>query len=186
MKNTDPPHRTRHTTAPPAAPRSNARKPRLTPELHRFIQRMGGYFERSGVPPIGGRILGLLMISHVPLSAEEIASTLKISRGSISTNFRLLEAGGLAERYTSHADRATYYLFPDTAWEQALVLGLRRAQDFRHIVRDGLLALPQDDTARWHLLRGVEYSDLVIEFFERQIEEWRAHHHKAARLVATR
>ncbi len=186
MKNTDPPHRTRHMTARPAAARLNARKPRLTPELHRFIQRMGGYFERSGVPPIGGRILGLLMISHVPLSAEEIASTLKISRGSISTNFRVLEAGGLAERYTSHTDRNTYYVFPDTAWEQAMVLGLRRAQDFKHIVQDGLLALSQEDTARWHLLRGVEYSDLVIHFFERQLEEWRTHHQKAARFTATR
>jgi len=186
MKKDDPPHRTSHRTAPRSAARPNGRIPKLTPELHRVIQRMGGYFERSGVPPIGGRILGLLMISHVPLSAEEIAATLHISRASISTNFRVLEAAGLAERYTSHTDRATYYLFPDTAWEQAMVLGLRRAQDFRHIVQDGLLALPQEDAARWHLLRGVEYADLVIQFFQRQIEEWRTHHQKAARFTATR
>ncbi len=173
MKNTDPPHRNGHRP-------SSAGKHRLqvAPELHRFIQHMGGYFESSGVPPIGGRILGLLMIAHEPMSAEDIASVLNVSRASISTNFRVLAAAGLAERYTSHADRTTYYVFPDTAWEQAMVLGARRAQSFKRIVQEGLAAMPPKDAARTHLMRGTEYADLVIEFFQRQIDEWRTHHQK--------
>ncbi len=161
--------------APPTRPAL-----RLTPELHRFIQHMGGYFESSGVPPIGGRILGLLMIAHQPLSAEEIASLLNVSRASVSTNFRVLSAGGLAERFTSHADRVTYYVFPDTAWEQAMVLGARRAQSFKRIVQEGLAGMSQKDAARSNLLRGIEYADLVLEFFQRQLDEWRTHHQKKA------
>ena len=92
MKNTDPPNGKSH-------------KLKLTPELHRFIQRMGGYFESSGVPPIGGLILGLLMLAHEPLSAEDIASSLKVSRASVSTNFRVLLATGLIEKHTDRADR---------------------------------------------------------------------------------
>src|SRR5512135_255295 len=173
MKNTDPPHsngrRSPRSLKGDAANGPHAPGRRLTPELHRFIQHMGGYFESSGVPPIGGRILGLLMIAHEPLSAEDIASVLNVSRASISTNFRVLAAAGLAERYTSHADRTTYYVFPDTAWEQAMVLGARRAQSFKRIVQGGLAALPDKDAARMHLLRGVEYSDMVLEFFQRLI-----------------
>src|SRR5512140_993717 len=101
MKNTDPPHRTRHN--------GNTAGIKLTPELNRFIQHMGAYFEGSGVPRIGGLILGLLIVAHEPLSAEEIASILKISRASVSTNFRILSAAGLAERFTSHDDHVTYY-----------------------------------------------------------------------------
>src|SRR5512140_2592865 len=101
MKNTDPPHRNNH--------RVNPAKVKLTPELSRFIQHMGGYFEGSGVPRIGGLILGLLIIAHEPLSAEQIAAILKISRASVSTNFRILSAAGLAERFTSHDDHVTYY-----------------------------------------------------------------------------
>ncbi len=171
MKNTDPPHRSSH-----SAKRTGRKRPKLSPELHRFVQHMGGYFESSGVPPIGGRILGLLMVTDDPLSAEEIASALNISRASVSTNFKVLAAAGLAERYTSHTDRTTYYTFPDTAWEQAMVLGARRAQSFKRIVEEGLAAMPQKDTARTHLLRGSEYADLVLEFFGRQIEEWRTQH----------
>lgn len=171
MKHTDPPDSKRPT---------KARAFRLTPELHRFIQHMGGYFESAGVPPIGGRILGLLMIAHQPLSAEDMAAILHISRASISTNFRVLAAAGLAERYTSHADRTTYYVFPDTAWEQAMVLGASRAQSFKRIVEEGLAAMPGKDAARSHLLRGVEYADLVLDFFQRQIEEWRTHHQPSA------
>jgi len=182
MKNADPPNTNGHK----ASRSRNAKRPatalKLTPELHRFIQRMGGYFESSGVPPIGGRILGLLMIAHEPLSAEAIASMLNVSRASISTNFRVLAAAGLAERYTSHADRTTYYVFPDTAWEQAMVLGARRAQSFKRIVQEGLTAMPEKDAARWHLMRGTEYADLVIEFFQRQIDEWRTHHQQPARI----
>lgn len=171
MKNTDPPDGNDHRPA-----RNGRKRLKLSPELHRFVQHMGGYFENSGVPPIGGRILGLLMIVNEPLSAEEIASVLNVSRASLSTNFRVLSAAGLAERYTSHMDRTTYYVFPDTAWEQAMILGARRAESFKRIIHEGLAAMPEKDTARSHLLRGSEYAELVIEFFERQIEEWRTHH----------
>ncbi len=181
MKNTDPPDSNGHR---PARRKPARVKPKITPELHRFIEHMGGYFESSGVPPIGGRILGVLMIVDEPLSAEEIASILNVSRASISTNFRVLAAAGLAERHTSHTDRTTYYSFPDTAWEQAMVLGARRAQSFKRIVQQGLAAMPERDTARTHLLRGSEYADVVLEFFQRQIDEWRAHHQARQRIAS--
>lgn len=176
MKNSDPPDRSRHSAKPTAKKRV-----KLSPEMHRFIQHMGGYFESSGVPPIGGRILGLLMVAHEPLSAEEIAAALNVSRASVSTNFRMLSAAGLAERYTNHADRTTYYVFPDTAWEQAMVLNVRRAQNFKRIVQEGLAAMPGKDAARSHLVRGSEYADLVLEFFQRAIEEWRGRETRSGR-----
>ncbi len=175
MKSKHPPPGNGHRAKP-----SGRHRLKLTPELHRFVQHMGGYFESSGVPPIGGRILGLLMVTDDPLSAEEIASALNISRASVSTNFKVLAAAGLAERYTSHTDRTTYYVFPDTAWEQAMVLSARRAQSFKRIVEEGLAAMPEKDAARTHLVRGSEYADLVIEFFGRLIEEWRTHHQRHA------
>ena len=189
MKNLHPPGTNGHKakTRPTASLKESSRQAarpsttlKLTPELHRFIQHMGGYFESSGVPPIGGRILGLLMLAHEPLSAEAIAGMLHVSRASISTNFRVLAAAGLAERFTSHADRTTYYAFPDTAWEQAMILGARRAESFKRIVQEGLAAMPEKDQARWQLMRGTEYADLVIDFFQRQIEEWRTHHQRTA------
>ncbi len=138
MNNTDPPNGKSH-------------KLKLTPELHRFIQRMGGYFESSGVPPIGGLILGLLMLAHEPLSAEDIASSLKVSRASVSTNFRVLLATGLIEKHTDRADRITYYVFPDTALEQAMLLSIQRSLSFKRIIDEGLAAVPEKDVTRQRL-----------------------------------
>jgi len=43
MKNTDPPNQNKFK--------------KLSPELARFIESMGMYFESQGIPRIGGRIL---------------------------------------------------------------------------------------------------------------------------------
>lgn len=60
-----------------------------------FIEKLGVYYEDYGIPRIGGRILGLMLVSGQPLTAEQIATHLKVSRGSVSTNVRLLASGGV-------------------------------------------------------------------------------------------
>jgi DNA-binding transcriptional regulator GbsR (MarR family) len=182
MKNTDPPRRSRHR---PRRRRLAQATPRITPDLHRFIEHMGGYFESSGVPRIGGLILALLILAHEPLSAEQIASILKISRASISTNFRILAAVGLAERFTSHADRIAYYVFPDTAWEQMMAMTIRRVVRFKQIVAEGLRALPQQDAAHDRLIIANEYSDLQIKAIQKVMDEWRTQQRPAPRIASS-
>ena len=182
MKNTAPPGSTSHR---PSRRKPARATPRITPDLHRFIEHMGGYFESSGVPRIGGLILGLLILAHEALSAEEIASILKVSRASVSTNFRILAAAGLAEHFTSHADRRIYYVFPDTAWEQLMAMTIRRVVVFKQIVAEGLRALPQQDAAHDRLVLANEYSDWQIEAIQRVMDEWRTRHRPALPIAAS-
>ncbi len=177
MKNTDPRHRSNHRPS-----RSGRSKPavRLTPELQRFIQHMGGYFEGSGVPRIGGLILGLLIVAHEPLSAEQIAAILKISRASISTNYRVLAAAGLAERFTSHADRNTYYTFPASAWEQILHMGTQRTLVFKRIIHEGLAAVPPQDVAHQRLELADDLSNSLLELYRKVLEDWQVRYSPAA------
>ena len=111
MKNADPPNLNKFK--------------KLSLELTRFIENMGLYFENSGIPRIGGRILGLLMIAHDPLSAEDIAKILKVSRASLSTNLRLLTSSGLVEKTSILHDRNTYYVFSDASLEQRMLVGVQ-------------------------------------------------------------
>src|SRR5258707_3209499 len=98
---------------------------RLSPALQEFVESMGVYFERFALPRIGGRILGLLLIADRPLSLDDMASTLRVSRASISTNMRLLTASSLAEQVSFPGDRRDYYRFgPETS-----VRGLTTAID---------------------------------------------------------
>jgi predicted transcriptional regulator len=162
MKNTDPPHH-------------NHKASKLTPEVHKFIEGMGIYFENQGVPRIGGRILALLMISHDPLSAEELGSILKVSRGSVSTNMRILTAGGLAEKVTIPGDRTTYFEFPPSALEQMVVSRVQSALTFKKIVEQGLTALSTEDFVRHRLEAAIKWTDLIVDTFQDVIVDWRAH-----------
>ncbi|MCG8352640.1 MAG: MarR family transcriptional regulator, partial [Chloroflexales bacterium] len=96
--------------------------PVLTAEVSHFIENMGLYYENQGVPRIGGRILGLLLMTVQQLSAEHIAATLAVSRSSVSTNIRLLLASGLVEKVAFPGDRRDYYRFAPSAWERAIML----------------------------------------------------------------
>lgn len=74
-----------------------------------FIEGMGRRFEEEGVPRIAGRMFGLMMVNEEPCSLDEMAEVLQVSKGSVSSNARLLEQWGVAERTTRPGDRRDYY-----------------------------------------------------------------------------
>lgn len=79
-----------------------------------FIERMGLIAEADGLPRIGGRLFGLLLISDQPRSLDDLADALGASKASISTDARRLLERGIVERVTRPADRRDYYrLAPD-------------------------------------------------------------------------
>jgi DNA-binding MarR family transcriptional regulator len=54
-------------------------------------------------------MLGLLLLTPDELSIDEIAEGLRVSRASVSTNARQLEAWGLVERVSHLGDRRDFY-----------------------------------------------------------------------------
>lgn len=74
-----------------------------------FIERMGINAEADGQARITGRIWGLLMVMGRMLTSAEIAETLKVSRGSVSTNLRLLENLEIIERRSKPGEREIYF-----------------------------------------------------------------------------
>jgi DNA-binding transcriptional regulator GbsR (MarR family) len=79
-----------------------------------FIDLMGRHFEEEGVPRIAGRVFGFLMLGEEPCSLDDIAERLQVSKGSVSTNARLLEDWGVAVRVSRPGDRRDFYrIAPD-------------------------------------------------------------------------
>ncbi len=154
--------------------------PKITPELSRFIEGMGMYFEAQGIPRIGGRMLGLLMVAHRPLSAEDMARMLKVSRGSLSVNFRALLASGMVEKVSAHGDRTTYFVYSNAALEHRTTTGMHATLAFKKLVQDGLAALPPKDPARRHLDASLEWSDMIYAAFERTLADWRERQTRSA------
>jgi DNA-binding transcriptional regulator GbsR (MarR family) len=145
----------------------------LTPELNKFIESMGLYFESFGIPRIGGRMLGLLLVAPEPLSAENISSILKVSRASISTNFRMLLQVGWAEKISFPGDRTTYYIFPENGFEKTFTMEIQAVGTLKRIVDQRLNALSPEDVAHDRLNGLSEWTDFLIEYWQKALIEWR-------------
>jgi len=93
---------------------SSVRRSRRAPSsseaaAERFIESMGLAHEEDRLPRIAGRVMGLLILSPEPVRFDHLAQRLRVSRGSISTNTRLLENMGAIERVTRPGDRRDYF-----------------------------------------------------------------------------
>src|SRR5689334_17285580 len=103
---------------------------KLTAGELELVERLARFYEAQGAPRIGGRVLGLLMLVEGPMSLDELATTLKASRASISTNVRQLAAAGMLDHHTFPGDRRDYYRFSDAAWEQRIHKGVAALRSF--------------------------------------------------------
>ncbi len=146
---------------------------KLTPELHKFIENLGMYFENYGVPRIGGRMLGLLLVTPEPLSAESMSGILKVSRASVSTNLRMLLQVGWAEKASFPGDRTTYYVFPENGFEKTLTLEIQAMSTLKRFVHQGRNALPPGDAARDRLETLANWTDFLTEVWQKALIEWR-------------
>ena len=114
---------------------------RITSASSRFIENMGLHFEDCGIPRIGGRILGLLMISTRPVSSEEMSGALQVSRSSISTNVRSLQMNGLVDKLSLPGERVDFYVFSKETWQRTLEMRLAGILDLKTRGEQGLQSL---------------------------------------------
>ena len=82
-----------------------------------FIDMVGEKAERFGFTRTGGLLKGLLLVTDGPLSLDEMADRLGVSKGSVSTNIRYLERWKVARRVYNRSDRRNYYQIRGDIWE---------------------------------------------------------------------
>lgn len=93
-------------------------------EVRRFIDAGGNTTHAFGLGRLIGRMFALLYLQPRPLSLEEIAAWLEISKASASTTIRHLEQWHAVRHKPIEGDRRDYY---------------EAETEFRVIVREGLL-----------------------------------------------
>ena len=128
-----------------------------------------------GLSHMAGRILAALLVA-VPAeqSAEELAGTLQASRGSISTQTRLLETLGLIERVRKGGDRRTYYRNRPDAWHRTLAESSASLTRLRQMTERGAEIMAGESAAD---RRGIEDSLAFFRFWESELghvlERWK-------------
>jgi DNA-binding transcriptional regulator GbsR (MarR family) len=75
----------------------------------RFVEAMGRISKFWGFNRLMGQLYGLLYLSPEPLSLDQLAEGLRVSKGSVSTNIRAIERWGMVEKVWVKADRKDYY-----------------------------------------------------------------------------
>jgi len=156
----------------------------LSPEIQRLIETIGGYFTQFGLSRIAGRLLGLAMVVDRPLTLDDMALALGVSRASVSTNIRMIKAVGFVDQVTMPNDRRDYYQFSADPWEARLRSNIVSSDMFGSLARRGLavIAEEQDGFVRSHLEDMLDFCEFMIEEERDKLRRWRER--RAQRLAA--
>ena len=82
---------------------------RLTEGQSGFVEGFGHLYARYGVSITFGRLFGLLLVSDGPVSLDEIAEILRISKSGASVAARELQRAGVIRRHGTPGSRRILY-----------------------------------------------------------------------------
>jgi len=91
----------------------------LTPSLSSFVMHFGEMGSRWGFNRTVGQMYALLVVSEQPLSANDIADALSISRGNVSMGLKELQAWQLVKVIHQPGDRKEYFKALGSIWDMA-------------------------------------------------------------------
>jgi DNA-binding transcriptional regulator GbsR (MarR family) len=78
------------------------------------LGRLARFF---GFSEVMGRLYGTLLLSPDPLSLDDLADNLEISKGSVSMNMRALERWGMAKEVWMRGERRKFYAAESDLWQ---------------------------------------------------------------------
>ncbi len=91
----------------------NIKRRILRDDEQRFIQEIASLLAPRGLPPTAGRLYGYLLLSPAPVSLDQIAADLEMSKGGAWNAARMLERCGTARRYGQPGSKRALYGPPD-------------------------------------------------------------------------
>jgi hypothetical protein len=125
-------------------------------QLNEWMERLASHLVPEGIPLIGGRILGYLLVCEPEeRTAAELSEELEASTGSVSTNLKLLVKTGLVRRTTRRGRQAAQYELDAPAWADLVRQRLATIAETRALTALGLRLL-SGDPQRAHRLRTVD------------------------------
>lgn len=83
----------------------------------KFIQAWGTFGSNWGINRTMAQVHALLLVSSVPLSADDIMDALLISRGNANMNIRALIDWGLIYKELKQGERREYFIAEKDIWK---------------------------------------------------------------------
>jgi DNA-binding transcriptional regulator GbsR (MarR family) len=148
--------------------------PEDSPGITQFIENMGLHYQHYGLSRISGRILGLLLVTHQPISSEGMAEALQVSRSSVSTNLRTLLMAGLVEKVSLPGNRVDYFILASGLWQKALEMRMAAITPLKTFAEQALDSLQDEHPARNRMEEMIKWVDLVDSMTQRVRHEWQS------------
>jgi len=89
--------------------KQNVRNIELTAARRRFMDDVGHLYAHYGLSVTFGRAFALLLLREDPISLDDLAAELEVSKSAVSVAARDLERAGVARRLTSPGSRRVLY-----------------------------------------------------------------------------
>ena len=145
----------------------------IKPKEQAFIEQVEDLFVKIfGIPRIGGRILGLLLLSPQPLTIEQISKNLFVSHGSVSTNLRLLILYGLIQKVTFIGERCDFYQFSSHAWDRVHQRSIEMIQELKDLASAGLDDLPPTGIVHQRIDDMAMWSNIIFVMVNESLKDW--------------
>lgn len=94
---------------------------------HGIVETMGRITSFWGFSKIMGQLYGLLYLSPTPLTLDQMAEDLAISKGNVSINIRALERWNMVRQVWIKGDRKDYYEAETDFWK--IMRGVMRERE---------------------------------------------------------
>ena len=109
----------------------------LSDKKKEIIERIGVYYEKKGLQPVVGRIMGLLLVAE-PAEAtfEQIQEELQISKSAVSTALTFLQAKETVEYTTKPGERKRYFKLRMRDWKTELKKEFDEVLDMESLINE--------------------------------------------------
>jgi DNA-binding transcriptional regulator GbsR (MarR family) len=133
----------------------------------KFIEEMGVLFGEMGAPPMSGRIFAWLLICDPPeQTATELGKAVGASKGSISSNIRMLVSSKLVERTVVSDSRQAHFCIKPGSWAELMEMHVEQVKAMKLMANKGMeLIDDKNGSARTRLLEMLDF----YSFMEREI-----------------
>lgn len=120
-------------------------KIQLTESQKNLVEKMGTFYERSGLTPVAARILALLLVTEDPdLTFDQIQSTLGISKSATSTSINMLLNTQKIEQMSKLGERKRFFRNRILHWKEDIRKSHEQMSSFVEMLKSILKQRPGD------------------------------------------
>jgi hypothetical protein len=134
-----------------------------------FVQDVASVFAPVGMPSSVGRVYGYLLLRQLPVSLDQIAFDLSLSKGAAWSAARVLERYGQAQRYSEPGGKRAMYA-PSENFGSSFLSLISLLGTFGNVLQNGASAVASAAAstrlaarARFHLLLRQRMETAIIQ-----------------------